>query len=79
MQGVYYRQSARQKAIELGITGVVQNKADGSVYITATGKNEQLLQFIQWCEKGPVKAIVSQVITEPLVLQSFVSFEIIHS
>ncbi len=42
VHGVFYRQSAREKAMELDITGTVQNNPDGSVTIIATGHAGQL-------------------------------------
>jgi acylphosphatase len=37
VQGVYYRQSTKEKALELGISGFVKNLPDGNVRILATG------------------------------------------
>lgn len=76
VQGVYYRQSAKEKAIALGITGHVQNERDGSVTIIATGTATQLEELTTWCRKGPSRAIVDKVVTEPLPLQLFPSFRI---
>lgn len=53
VQGVGFRYSALQKANELGITGFVKNRNDGSVYIEADGEPEVLEQFILWCKQGP--------------------------
>lgn len=78
VQGVFYRQSAREKAITLGITGTVCNLPDETVEIIATGNNEQLEQFIQWCESGPPRAIVSDIESTPLPLQTFENFSIIR-
>ena len=48
VQGVYYRQSTKEKALELGIAGIVKNLPDGNVFILATGTGEQLDQLVQW-------------------------------
>lgn len=61
VQGVYYRQSARQKAQELGVTGFVKNMANGDVMLIATGNTEQLNALVEWCRKGPPAARVSNV------------------
>ena len=61
VQGVYYRQSARQKAQELGVTGFVKNMPDGSVLLIATGSKEQLNALVEWCRKGPPAARVTNV------------------
>ena len=74
VQGVYYRQSTKEKAIAIGITGHVQNERDGSVSIIATGTENQLDDFINWCKRGPARAIVDKVLTETLPLEEFHSF-----
>lgn len=61
VQGVYYRQSARQKAQELGVTGFVKNMANGDVMLIATGNTEQLNALVEWCRKGPPAARVNNV------------------
>ena len=60
VQGVFYRQSTREKARELGLTGYVQNMENGSVHIVATGEHEKLDQLIAWCRQGPPKAKVQR-------------------
>lgn len=61
VQGVYYRQSAKEKAQELGITGSVKNTPDGKVFLVATGASEQLKKLIEWCKIGPSRASVKNV------------------
>lgn len=79
VQGVFFRQSTREKAIELGLSGEVKNEEDGSVSIIATGYEEQLQVLIEWCKNGPPKAIVTSVYTKPLPLQHFNNFIIIRN
>lgn len=76
VQGVFYRQSTREKAIELGIQGKVMNLANGDVQIMATGTKENLDVLIKWCQQGPTKAVVDKVSYSELPLQSFDSFYI---
>jgi len=76
VQGVWYRQSAKEKATELGVTGNVRNQPDGSVAIIATGLANQLDQFIEWCRQGPPRALVTNVEVTELPLQSFDRFVI---
>jgi acylphosphatase len=61
VQGVYYRDSARQKALQLGVTGFVKNLPDGSVMLIATGTKEQLNSLVEWCRQGPPSARVTGV------------------
>lgn len=61
VQGVGFRYYAHQAAVSYGITGYVCNESDGSVYIEAEGTPDQLSAFLQWCKKGPARAIVGDV------------------
>ena len=76
VQGVWYRQSAKEQAQLLGITGQVRNEPDGSVHIIATGTKKQIDQFINWCKKGPPKAIVTDINFKELPLQLFTHFSV---
>lgn len=78
VQGVFFRQSAREKAIDLGIKGTVRNCEDDSVEIIATGTKEQLDKLIQWCRMGPPRAEVTDVTSQELSLQEFRNFSIIR-
>ena len=61
VQGVGFRYYTQKKASELDITGFVQNRPDGSVYIEAEGEEEKLDAFILWCNTGPAWARISNV------------------
>ena len=76
VQGVYYRQSTKEMAASLGITGHIKNLKDESVYIIATGVKEQLDKLVAWCRQGPPKANVTSLIIQELSLQSFDRFSI---
>ncbi len=79
VQGVYYRQSTKETAIAFGINGTVKNLPDGNVEIVATGTAEQLEQLTQWCNQGPPRAVVTEIVSTPLPLQPFINFIIIRS
>ena len=78
VQGVYYRQSAKEKALELGLTGQVNNLRDGNVHIMATGTREQLAVFTDWCKNGPPRAVVAGVEIIELPLKQFDHFTILR-
>lgn len=61
VQGVFFRHSARQKAKELGITGLARNEPDGTLYMEAEGEEEKLKIFLEWCFHGPPSAAVEKV------------------
>ena len=78
VQGVYYRIAAKEEADKLGITGWVKYTSEGRVEIMATGSEEQLQQFTEWCHKGPEKAVVTNVIATPLSEETFDEFMVIQ-
>ena len=53
VQGVLFRQGARAKALELGLTGFAKNLLDGKVEIIVEGPKEKVKEFIEWTNKGP--------------------------
>jgi acylphosphatase len=76
VQGVFYRQSTREKAMAIGINGQVRNLPDGRVQVIATGTKEQLDQLLEWCRQGPPKARVTGVETSEMPLQSYDQFRV---
>ena len=66
VQGVYYRDSTRQQAASLGLTGFVRNEQDGSVYIEAQGEVEGIDELTQWAHDGPDGASVNDVRTDEI-------------
>ena len=78
VQGVFFRQSTQEKAVQLGIKGTVRNCDDETVEIVATGTKEQLDQLVAWCRQGPPRANVINVTTQELSLQQFYNFSIIR-
>lgn len=78
VQGVFFRQSTKERAIALGLTGKVMNQADGSVQIIATGSKENLDTLVQWCWQGPPSANVKSVAVESVPFQDFEKFIIVR-
>ena len=58
--GVFFRASARDQAVALGLTGWVKN-ANSGVEMLAQGEEERLQEFLQWCKQGPRSAKVEEV------------------
>jgi len=61
VQGVGFRFYTNKKAVELNISGFVQNKTDGSVYIEAQGNELDLQTFTDWVKIGTQWSIVNKV------------------
>jgi len=64
VQGVFFRQTAKEEAQRLGIAGFARNEPDGSVFIEAEGDPAALDEFIAWCRQGPPSARVERVEVE---------------
>ena len=62
VQGVFFRASAAQEAISLGLKGWVRNVPGGDVEVLACGQPRRLAKFGEWLAKGPVMARVDAVV-----------------
>lgn len=63
VQGVFFRDSARGRATELGLDGWVRNLSDGRVEVVVEGPPERVQEMLAWCARGPERADVSDVET----------------
>jgi acylphosphatase len=61
VQGVWFRESARQEAERLGVSGWIRNLPSGDVEAEAEGPSESVEAFVRWCHRGPPAAHVSAV------------------
>lgn len=61
VQGVFYRASTRQKAVELGLSGYARNLPDGRVEVLAVGEPAAVGSLIEWLASGPPAAHVADV------------------
>lgn len=78
VQGVYFRVRAKEKALQLGLTGWIRNRRDGDVETVATGDLEQIDAFIDWCKTGPSDAVVKEVAVKEMEEENFNSFSILR-
>ena len=62
VQGVWFRKYTKDKAVEMGIKGFVQNKPDGSVYVEAEAEEQTIRNFLKWLETGSPLSDVDEVI-----------------
>ena len=64
VQGVFFRESMRQRAEQLKVTGWVRNCADGTVEAIAQGDAFAVGRLIEWAQRGPDAAKVDKVDVE---------------
>jgi acylphosphatase len=64
VQGVFFRETARQQAVDLGLLGWVKNHPDGSVEAWVEGSPEGVRAFMDWSKRGPDGARVEEVQVE---------------
>lgn len=74
VQGVFYRGSTREKALELEVAGEVWNNADGSVGLIAEGEEAQVDALLAWCWQGSLRADVQEVIVSTGTIKGFKNF-----
>ena len=60
VQGVFFRAWTAEQARELGLTGWVRNRRDGSVELIAFGEQGALDALIHRCGRGPSGARVER-------------------
>ncbi len=64
VQGVGYRASFYDMALNLGLSGWVRNRRDGTVEACVDGEAAALEAIITWAKRGPPAAQVSHVSIE---------------
>lgn len=62
VQGVWFRESMRREAEQLGVTGWVRNTPDGAVEAVVQGQDEAVDALIAWAHAGPPMARVERII-----------------
>lgn len=61
VQGVNFRFFAKQIADSLNLAGRAKNEDDGSLMIEVQGEEENLAEFVRYCQRGPRHANVRQI------------------
>lgn len=61
VQGVGYRSWTKKNAQQLGLTGWVRNRADGTVETVLCGPEEALATMCAQCKRGPLAAKVTRI------------------
>ena len=77
VQGVAFRHHTRETALRHHVTGWVKNLPTGEVQGCFEGDEAAVEKLVEWCHRGPSRAMVEQVIIERCDYRGeFASFEI---
>ncbi|HIP38535.1 MAG TPA: acylphosphatase [Desulfocapsa sulfexigens] len=61
VQGVFFRETTRQEAQKLGLTGWVRNVANGTVETEFQGEEGKVKQLLEWLPQGSSMSQVTRV------------------
>lgn len=69
VQGVYFRVSSQQVAIEHGLSGYARNLTNGNVEVLMCGKEQNIDKMLKWLAQGPPEAEVTNVEVKQVAFQ----------
>ncbi len=75
VQGVFFRDFAKQNANKLSLTGYAKNLKDGTLELVLQGEEGKILKLATLCKSGPIFAKVESVNTEFLGCDDIEEFE----
>jgi acylphosphatase len=61
VQGVFFRDSTRRRALSAGVSGWVRNNRDGTVEAVLEGEAEAVERLVAFCREGPRGAQVDRI------------------
>ena len=76
VQGVFFRASSQQQAIEYGLSGYARNLADGEVEVLVCGEENNVNRMLEWLNHGPPQAEVEEVKAQKVAWQDHNHFSI---
>lgn len=76
VQGVFFRQWAVNQARELGVSGWVRNRADGSVEAHVAGGEGAVMQMVDRLREGPPSARVDDFVVAEVEAEAIEGFSV---
>ncbi len=61
VQGVFFRDSVRERARAHGVSGWIYNRSDGAVETVLEGRTDNVERVIRFCRTGPRQALVERI------------------
>lgn len=78
VQGVFFRDNTRRKAIELGLKGYAKNLPDGTAEVIAQGDENKINELIQFIKNSPGASNVEGVKARHKEPENFKGFDVLH-
>jgi acylphosphatase len=76
VQGVYFRASSQQQAIEHSLSGYARNLSGGDVEVLLCGQQANIDKMLVWLSHGPEQAEVTDIQSKQVPLQEHNFFSI---
>jgi acylphosphatase len=76
VQGVFFRDSTRQRAEAAGVAGWVANRPDGTVEAVFEGDTDGVERLVGWMREGPRGASVERVDVDDEDAEGLTGFEV---
>lgn len=76
VQGVFFRDSARRRAGDLGVAGWIRNCPDGTVEAVVEGEPDAVQAMVRFCREGPEGARVDRVDERDEPLEGLERFDV---
>lgn len=76
VQGVFFRETTKRRALAAGVVGWVRNRADGTVEAVFEGEREAVERLVNYMREGPRGARVDWVDVESEEPERLEGFEI---
>ena len=77
VQGVFFRDTVRRKALAADVSGWVRNNRDGTVEAVFEGEQEAVDRLIAFCREGPRGALVDRVDVTPEDSEGLTGFRVL--
>jgi acylphosphatase len=76
VQGVYFRSSSQQQAIDYGLSGYARNLANSDVEVLICGEQGGIDKMLEWLAHGPEQARVASIDFEEVAWEEHSFFSI---
>ena len=74
VQGVWYRRSTQEHALQHGVAGHAKNLLDGRVEVLLCGESAAVNEVVEWLWKGPPNARVTHIELQDVAYRDYDAF-----